>query len=206
MQHMRPIVCRTNKPSLNIRFREHIRYIRNNNPQSAYALHILQNQHEYGQMNSVMTLLKHLNNPSLLIPYEQYYIQTLHREGKLILEQSPGEAKPLFQMAISTQPPHTTQTEQQCLNLQNGHFQTSSAINPNTQRSQVCTVQSQTHIQDTSKIGIKHQINNEIHQTQSYAMNTITYHIAVNYNTPTSHNRRQSTSHQTAPLHSVKIH
>ena len=97
---------------LNIRFREHIRYIRYNNPQSAYALHILQNQHEYGQMNSIMTLLKPLNNPSLLIPYEQYYIQTLHREGKLIPEQSPGETNPLFQMAISTQSPHTTQTEQ----------------------------------------------------------------------------------------------
>ena len=97
---------------LNIRFREHIRYIRYNNPQSAYALHILQNQHEYGQMNSIMTLLKPLNNPNLLIPYEQYYIQTLHRESKLIPEQSPGEANPLFQMAISTQPPHTTQTEQ----------------------------------------------------------------------------------------------
>jgi len=56
--------------SLNIRFQEHIRYIRNNNPQSAYAQHILQNQHEYGQMNSIMTLLKPLNNPNLLILYE----------------------------------------------------------------------------------------------------------------------------------------
>ena len=51
--------------SLNIRFQEHIRYIRYNNPQSAYALHILQNQHEYGPINSTMTLLKPLNNPSL---------------------------------------------------------------------------------------------------------------------------------------------
>jgi len=62
----------------------------NNNPQTAYAQHILQNQHEYSQMNSIMTLLKHRNNPSLLIPYEQYYIQTLYWEGKLIPEQSPG--------------------------------------------------------------------------------------------------------------------
>ena len=66
----------------------------------------------YSQMNSIMTLLKPLNNPNLLIPYEQYYIQTLHREGKLIPEQSPGETNPLFQMAINTQPQHTTQTEQ----------------------------------------------------------------------------------------------
>jgi hypothetical protein len=37
--------------SLNIRFQEHIRYIRYNNPQSAYTLHILQNQHKYSHMN-----------------------------------------------------------------------------------------------------------------------------------------------------------
>ena len=63
-------------------------------------------------MNSIMTLLKPLNNPNLLIPYEQYYIQTLYREDKLIPEQYPGETNPLFQMAINPQPPHTTWTEQ----------------------------------------------------------------------------------------------
>ena len=33
---------------LAIRYKEHIRYIRNNQPQSAYAEHILKNKHEYG--------------------------------------------------------------------------------------------------------------------------------------------------------------
>ena len=83
----------------------------NNNPQSAYNQHILQNQHEYGQMNSIMTLLKLLNNPNLLIPYEQYYIQTLYREGKLIPQQRLGE-KRLLQMAINPQLQNTTWTEQ----------------------------------------------------------------------------------------------
>jgi len=55
-----------------------------------------------------MTLLKPLNNPNLLIPYEQYYIQTLYREGKLIPEQSPEEINPLFQTVINPQPPHST--------------------------------------------------------------------------------------------------
>ena len=87
--------------SLNIHFQEHIRYIRYNNPQSAYALHILQNQHEYGQMNSTMTLLKHINNLNLLLPYEQYYIQFLHDEGKLIPELSPGEINSLFRTVIN---------------------------------------------------------------------------------------------------------
>ena len=63
-------------------------------------------------MNSTMTLLKPLNNPSLLLPYKQYYIQSLHHEGKLILEQSPGETNPLFQTVINPQPPHSTRTDQ----------------------------------------------------------------------------------------------
>ena len=69
-------------------------------------------QHECGQMNSTMTLLKPINDPNLILPYEQYYIQSLHREDKLILEQSPGETNPLFQMAINPQPPHSTRTDQ----------------------------------------------------------------------------------------------
>jgi len=63
-------------------------------------------------MNSTMTLLKSLNNPTLLLPYEQYYIQSLQHEGKLILEQSPGETNPLFQTVINPQPPHSTWTDQ----------------------------------------------------------------------------------------------
>ena len=87
--------------SLNICYKEHIRYIRSNNPQSAYALHILQNRHEYGPMDNTMTLLKHINNQSLLLPYEQYNIQVLHRHRKLIPEQSPGDTNPLFQAVIN---------------------------------------------------------------------------------------------------------
>ena len=59
-----------------------------------------------------MNLLKPLNNPNLLLPYEQYYIQSLHHEGKLIPEQNPGETNPLLQMAINPQPPHPSQTDQ----------------------------------------------------------------------------------------------
>ena len=57
-------------------------------------------------MNSIMTLLKPLNNPNLLLPYEQYYIQTLHHKSKLIPEQNPVEANPLFQTAINRHIPH----------------------------------------------------------------------------------------------------
>jgi hypothetical protein len=45
--------------NLRQRYQEHIRYTRNNDPQSAYALHILKIQHKYGPMNDTMTLLKY---------------------------------------------------------------------------------------------------------------------------------------------------
>ena len=63
-------------------------------------------------MNSTMTLLKPLNNPNLLNPYEQYYIQTLFLEDKLIPEQHPEESNPLLQIFINPQPPYETRTEQ----------------------------------------------------------------------------------------------
>jgi len=42
-----------------------------------------------------MTILKPLKDTTLLTPYEQYFIQTLHQEGQLIPEQFAGGKKPL---------------------------------------------------------------------------------------------------------------
>jgi len=47
-----------------------------------------------------MTILKPLKDTTLLTPYEQYFIQTLHQEGQLITEQFAGGKKPLLQLAI----------------------------------------------------------------------------------------------------------
>jgi hypothetical protein len=69
-------VGQTNR-HLKQRYQKHIRYIRHNNPQSAYSQHILNNRHEYGPYDNTMSLLKHINNTSMLVPYEQLYIQTL---------------------------------------------------------------------------------------------------------------------------------
>ena len=44
--------------NLKSRFREHIRYIKNNVPRSAYALHIFNCRHAYGNINDTITLLK----------------------------------------------------------------------------------------------------------------------------------------------------
>ena len=56
--------------NLKLRYQKHTRYIKNNNPQLAYAQHILQNKHEYRPIDQTMALLKPLSNTSLLTPYE----------------------------------------------------------------------------------------------------------------------------------------
>jgi len=58
-------------------------------------------------MNTTMDLLKPLSTPSLLIPHELFFIQSFHKEGKLISEQNPAEIDPLIQLALdpSHEPP-----------------------------------------------------------------------------------------------------
>ena len=93
--------------NLKQRYQEHTRYIRNNDPQSAYALHILKNQHEYGPMNDTMTLLKQEHKTPMLISYEQLFIQTYHKHGLLIQEQHMGDTNPLFQLITHTNKTNT---------------------------------------------------------------------------------------------------
>jgi hypothetical protein len=88
--------------NLNHRYREHIRYSRNNDPQSAYAQHFVQNLHEYGSITDTMSIIKPIHKTSMLISYEQLFIQTFHHNGNLITEHGTGEQNPLFQLAIDT--------------------------------------------------------------------------------------------------------
>jgi len=97
--------------SLQLRYQEHTYCIKNNNPHSAYALHVLQNWHKYGPRNQTMHLLKPINNNSSLIPYERLYIQSLHQRKKLIPEQSLGDLNPLFQLVIDAYHPTTWQNQ-----------------------------------------------------------------------------------------------
>jgi hypothetical protein len=87
-----PYSCR----NLKSRYQAHIRYIKNIYPRSAYALHILNNRHKYGNVNDTMTLLKRINTPALL--YEEMYMQSLHHNNELIPEQRPNEHNPMFQL------------------------------------------------------------------------------------------------------------
>jgi len=67
-----------------------------------HILDILNNKHKYGLINNTMTLLKHFNKTSLLLPYEQLYIQTNHQHKQLISEQYIGEQNPIYQLIHNT--------------------------------------------------------------------------------------------------------
>jgi len=55
-----------------------------------------------------MTLLKPLHSQHLLTTYEQSYIHSFHKNGKLISEQSPGSPNLLFD--LTTRPSHPRAT------------------------------------------------------------------------------------------------
>ena len=83
---------------LHQRYKEHVRYIKHNNPQSSYVLHILNNKHEYGPINDTMILLKHITKPTLLIQFEQLHIQSYHYHKQLIPEKHIGEHNLIYQL------------------------------------------------------------------------------------------------------------
>ena len=94
--------------NLKTRYHEHIRYIKNNNPQSACAQHILNNRPEFGTIDNIMMLLKSLHSQHLLTAYKQFYIHSFHENGKLISEQSPGSPNPLFDLTTHQSQPAPT--------------------------------------------------------------------------------------------------
>jgi hypothetical protein len=87
--------------AIDIRFKEHIRYIRTNNPISAYAAHILHNIHEYGSMNDTLHLLKPCRKGTQMNCWESLQIQTHHQHKLLISEQPVCEANPLYELALA---------------------------------------------------------------------------------------------------------
>ena len=81
---------------------------RNNDPRSSYALHILNCRHEYGNIDDTMMLLKQVNKSSLLLPYEQMFIQSLHHSNERINEQEASEHNPMYELLRTGTP--TSQT------------------------------------------------------------------------------------------------
>jgi len=76
-----------------------MRYNKQNDPQSAYALHILNNKQAYGPVNNTTSLLKQvLKKGPLLIPFERFYIQSHYHHNQLVWEQNTEERNPMYQL------------------------------------------------------------------------------------------------------------
>jgi len=88
--------------SIGIRHKEHITYIRTNNPQSAYAMHLLQNRHEYGAIENTLQLLKTCRKSTRMNCWEALYMQIFHQHGILITERQTGDINPLYELANTT--------------------------------------------------------------------------------------------------------
>ena len=86
--------------SISVRYEEHIRYIRMNSPNSAYAQHILNHQHEYGPPEQTLHLLKSCTKGGIMNQWENFRILQLHNMNQLIQEQQIPEHNPLFRLSI----------------------------------------------------------------------------------------------------------
>jgi hypothetical protein len=86
-----------------------------------------------------MTLLKPIQNTSLLTPYETFYIQSLHKDGSLISKQTPQEPNLLIQLAIKLSHPTSWlgQSSNSFLKVHTTHI---AAPYNRSQHNQVCTV------------------------------------------------------------------
>jgi trans-aconitate methyltransferase len=91
--------------AINVRYKEHIRYIKSNNSTSAYAAHILENRHEFGPKEKILQLLKPCNKGKHMDCWEALYMQVLRNKQLLIEEQQVTDSNPLFQMATVTYTP-----------------------------------------------------------------------------------------------------
>jgi len=96
---LQQFICRTIRKSIATRHKEHTRYIRTNNLISAYALHILNNRHEYGIAEETLELLKPCNKGTKLNCWEALYMHAFYQHNILIEEQKVNDINPLYELA-----------------------------------------------------------------------------------------------------------
>jgi energy-converting hydrogenase A subunit M len=96
-----------------VRYKEHIRYIRTNSLTSAYALHVLNQRHEYGTLDNKLHLLKPCKKGNLMNCWESFYTQQLQHLNLLIDEQQPQELNPLYALSWEAQQTKARQPDTQ---------------------------------------------------------------------------------------------
>jgi hypothetical protein len=86
---------------ISTRYKEHIRSIRTNNPKSAFALHMLDNNHQYSPIEESLQLIVPCKKGNRLNLLENLYIQLFHNLDLLMTEQNTFEYNPLFSLLLT---------------------------------------------------------------------------------------------------------
>lgn len=86
---------------LQIRFLEHHRYNKTNNPQRAYASHILDYQHKYGTVHVAMKIITSTHKGPCMNYLKN--LQIYREYGMLLIEQNVGEFNSLYEVNCNTQ-------------------------------------------------------------------------------------------------------
>jgi hypothetical protein len=94
-----------------LRHKEHIQYIRNNNPILAYAMHILHNRHQFGPADETLKLFKPCNKGTKMNCWEALYKHMQYKQGILIPEQQVTDTNPLFNLATIPRDLQATSTD-----------------------------------------------------------------------------------------------
>jgi hypothetical protein len=73
--------------------------MRYNNPTSAYAMHILNNRHDFGPTEETLKLLKPRTKGKRMNCWEALFIRIFHRHNILISKQQVTDTNPPFDLA-----------------------------------------------------------------------------------------------------------
>jgi hypothetical protein len=93
--------------NLKTRYKEHIRNIRLNKDESAFAQHILNRRHQYGPIEDVMEIIEQARKGRLMNVKENYHIYESERRKTLMEEQQKNKKEnnqsSLFEIVIETE-------------------------------------------------------------------------------------------------------
>jgi len=91
-------IAQSRRP-ITTQYKEHLHYIKNNNPTIAYAAHILNNRHEFGSSEETLRLLKPCRKGTRMNCWESLFMHIHNRHNILISEQQVTDTNPLFDLA-----------------------------------------------------------------------------------------------------------
>jgi hypothetical protein len=81
----------------NIRYREHIHAIRNNNNNSRYSNHILNTGHTYGTINDTMDIIRKGKNGKHLNTLDKHYIHKISKNNLHMNDTYADTYNPIFE-------------------------------------------------------------------------------------------------------------